>query len=98
MEKIKLKRACLVIAVIIVFEILYFWVIKYNYNKEINIHLTEETKQIDTKVKYAINICDVVSETIFSQIINKPYVLEIFSKAYRADNLEKKRNQKRVIL
>lgn len=92
-----IKIGILLLAVFIC-DLLYFAFIKYSYNNEIKLHLTETTDQIETKVKYAINTQDVVSETIFKQIINKPNILELFSKAYNSDEETKKQIRKKLYL
>ena len=94
----KFIKIVILLSAVFICDLLYFTFIKYSYNNEIKLQLMETTNQMETKVRYAINTQDVVSETIFKQIINKPNILELFSKAYKSDEATKKEIRKKLYL
>ena len=94
----KFIKIVILLSAVFICDLLYFTFIKYSYNNAIKLHLMETTNHMETKVRYAINTQDVVSETIFKQIINKPNILELFSKAYKSDEATKKEIRKKLYL
>ena len=83
--KVKMKNKIkyivfILLAVSIVDYLFYFQITNY-YDKQSEIHLNELIRLEEIKVNSSINTYNLVSEAVFSQIVSKPEVLELFSKA-----------------
>jgi PAS domain S-box-containing protein len=67
-------------------------------NYQVQKHKLEEThiNKLETTYQVVVNSYGLVSQTIFSELINRPEIIDIFSQAYHADT--KKRDQLRVQL
>ncbi|MEN8121816.1 MAG: ATP-binding protein [Bacteroidota bacterium] len=79
------KKAILILLFFLIIEILFFLSIQYSHNKEINKHLQESTSRLNVKLNTINNSFFFgMAETFVSQIINRPEITKLFSKAYLA--------------
>jgi len=86
----KISKIILVVIAFFVVEGLSFFYIEKSHKKETKIYLDKQTAELEIELEASLSSYILVSDNYFEQIINKPEVLEIYSKAYEADSLEKK--------
>jgi len=87
MKKIKI---ILVVITLIIAEGLTFAYIEYFSNQELKHFFSDHTNNLKIKERAAEKTYILLTKNIFEQTINKPEILELFSKAHLADSLEKK--------
>ncbi|MEA3317496.1 MAG: PAS domain-containing protein, partial [Bacteroidota bacterium] len=87
MKKIRLISSIISIAII---YILLFIGIEIFHKKQINQHIEEYTKELKIKYNVVNNSNLIIAETVLHFAINKSEVLKIFSKAYKANSIQKK--------
>ena len=83
----KNKKIIIVVIAFIIIEILAFWKVEDIHNQEIDFLLEEKTYELEVKEKTVVSTYMLMTEMIFSHVINKPEVLKLFSQAYKADSL-----------
>lgn len=85
----KRGRIFIFIFFVVLVEFLLVWVIRRAILREVDLRLQNETHEFKIIAESSIRSFNLVSGTIFSQIIDKEPVLKIFSRACLADSLEK---------
>ena len=83
------KKIIIAIITFIIIEAISFMFIEYLHKKEIKNSLAEKTTETKAKVRAVRGSYTIMVETLFKQIIEKPNVLELHSKALHADSITK---------
>ncbi|RLD85430.1 MAG: hypothetical protein DRJ07_03020 [Bacteroidetes bacterium] len=86
----KRKIAITIIAFIII-EGISFLMIENSHKQEINEYLKKNTLELKVKYKAVQNTYTLMTETILTQVINKPKILKLYSNAYQANSEQKQR-------
>jgi len=84
-----MKKRKLIIAILafIIIEIASFITIEFLHKKETTNYLAEKTTEAKIKTRAVRDAYTILIETLFKQIIEKPDVLELYSKALNADSI-----------
>lgn len=81
---IKRKQIILIAIIISCIELTVFLVISYSSKKDINTYLTMTTEEFFTKTNSSISTYNLVSKTIFNEVINQEKILSVYSQASSA--------------
>ncbi len=79
------RKIVIILLIFIIIEILGFLKIKDFHKQEINQLLENKTEELEVKGKAAEKAYALLTKNIFEQTINKPEILQLYSKAYDAD-------------
>ncbi len=85
----KSRKFILVAIAFIIIEVITFLYVKSFHEKEIAQYLDVQTKELEVKRKSVQNTYSLLVDNIFYQVINRPEVLKLFSKAHNADSFQK---------
>ncbi len=83
------RKKLLIIVTILIAEVIFYFALQFINSNELKHYFTEKNEQSDTKVKSSINTYNLVSETVFSQVIDKDNILSLFAKTLNADDSTK---------
>ena len=83
------SRIILAIIVFVIIEGASFFNIEYFRKSEINQYLDKHTKELEMGKRAVQKSYSLMTKTVFTQFISKPKILQLYSKAYLADNLQK---------
>jgi len=86
-----MRKKIIIIALIafVLIEILAFVKIESFHDKEVSQYLNLKTEEFKVKQKAVEKTYALMVQYIFNKTINKPEVLQVFSKAYYADSLQR---------
>ncbi len=70
-------------------EVIFYFTLQFINNKELKHFFTEKNEQSNTKINSAINTCNLVNETVFSQVIDKDNIRRLFAQTLNANDSTK---------
>jgi len=86
-----MKKRKIIIAILafIILEAISSFYIEYLHKEKITNYLNEKTRETEIKLNAVKDSYEIMIESLFNQIINKPQVLKLYSSALDADSIRK---------